>query len=329
MATATGRETADLKTRICSEPKSFTLGQLLRLLGFLHAQGPEQLRRYIQDNISIRSWLSLAFPSTEITALEIQEGQPKYRITATNFGLYSTMGPLPTLYTEELLDEARHDQSVSRDFLDILNNHLSHLRYAASSQNRLERRSLEDENRGFLHLQACLAGQTEAFRENHGLPKVLLTEIFAHRTRSAAQLERFLGYILSRNDIRVEQCIERLAPIPMDQRCRLGESNASLGRDTMLGMCLRDSTGKFRVHLEQVEESSMHFFLPENPGHRLVARAIRHFLDAPLDFELCLHPMAAPQTPNILGQNSAMGFYLGEAETLMPVRVFWGQAVSL
>ncbi len=323
MATATGRKTADLTTRLLSEPKTFSLGQALRLLGYLHAQTPDEWHAFIRENIVIRPWLSLAFPSTEVMSVEEQEDRPRYTFTATSFGLYSTMGPLPTLYTEELLEEARNDESVSRDFLDILNNHLAHLRFAAHRHNRLECRTVENRRHEIVHIQFCLMGQAHPSLRDTGLPRARLMEIFHRRIRSAAKLELYLGYVLDRGDVRVEQCVERRVPIPADQRCRLGHSNACLGVDAMLGQCLRDSTGKFRIHLDKVECGDMRHFLPGQAGHKALATYLRSFLDAPLDYELALHPTTQKQPPCPLGVDSAMGFYLGTPQTCQPVRVFW------
>ena len=340
MATASWRKAADLtrdlSDELIREPRTFALGQALRLLAFLNTESPEAWRAFIEHKITIRSWLSLAFPSTEIDDLTVHEEltqaenaetehktQHRYTFTSTNFALYSTMGPLPTLYTEELLEEARRDESVSRDFLDILTNHLSHLRFAASLQNRLELRTFELENKHAAHIQFCLMGQGDPAFRTSPLPRTELTEIFARRSRSAAQLALYLGYALKRNDIRIEQCVERRASIPCDQRLCLGRANCRLGTDAMLGKTLRDSTGLFRIHFEQVSHEDMRTFLPGHPGYTEMVTHLGRFLDCPLAYELCLHPQAHTPPPTTLGATSAIGFYLGSPTTCLPVRVFW------
>ena len=120
MAAETGRETTDLIGRLLARPQGFSLGQALRLLGQAHSATPEGRHDYLLSRVRIRPWLSLAFPPGDLVALEETEDGAAFELTATGFGLYSTLGPLPTLYTEELLDEARSDEGVSRDFLDIL-----------------------------------------------------------------------------------------------------------------------------------------------------------------------------------------------------------------
>ena len=321
MAAATGRETADLIGRLLAKPQSFSLGQALRLLGQAHSATPEERHSFLLRRVRIRPWLSLAFPPGDLVALEEDEDGAAFELTATGFGLYSTLGPLPTLYTEELLDEVRRDESVSRDFLDILNNHLYHLHYGAWHHNRLERRTVESHKRDADHIQFCLMGQADPSLREPGPPRAFLAELLARRARSAGQMGRYLGYVLERDDVDIEQCVERRAPIPLGQRCRLGEANARLGEDAMLGCELRDSVGKFRIHLREVAPEDMPHFLPGRPGHEALARHILRFLDAPLEYDLILHPAPGPQPQVRVGEGRALGFYLGTAERYPAVRV--------
>ena len=104
--------------RLKTEPQRFTLGQALRLIGFTHARTLAEWDAFIQGNVYVRPWLSLAFPPSELLECEERETTPRFSLTATGFGLYSTMGPLPTFYTEELLDrmiEMGADSITSND----------------------------------------------------------------------------------------------------------------------------------------------------------------------------------------------------------------------
>ncbi len=159
-----------------------------------------------------------------------------------------------------------------------------------------------------------------------GLPRTFLTRILAQRTRSARQLERYLDCVLNRNDVRVEQCIERRPVIMPNQRLLLGQANARLGSDTVLGQCVFDSTGCFRIHFDSVDHSEMQHYLPGHKGHRDLAGHLARFLDAPLEYELTLHPRPVTPDPCVLGVESGIGVYLGSPKTLLPVRVFWKQS---
>lgn len=321
MATQTGRKTIDLREHIATLPSAFTLNQLLHMLGYLNTRTPAEQSAYLEKAILIRPWLSLAFPSTEVTDLVQEEGAATV-VTTTLFGLYSTLGSLPTLYTEELLEEARNDESVSRDFLDIINAHINRLRFRADRHNSLASRTIEDEDPFAAFIQFCLMGQS---MQAGKLPKAYLTEIFARRTRGAAQLERYLTYALHREDVRdvrVEQCVERVVPIPLDQRAQLGCASVTLGEDAMIGLCVHDSTGKFRIHLDRLSSASLRHFLPGAPGYNDLTQHLTRFLDTPLDYELTLHPEGEAPKPR-LGMNCALGFSLGTPTTWPAVRVFW------
>ena len=323
MAAASGREAPALNTRLSEEPQLFTLDQALRILRCLHTRSVQEWDAFFRVNVLIRPWLSLAFPPSEVLYLETRDEAPRFQITATSFGLYSTLGPLPTLYTEELLEEARSDESVSRDFLDILNNHLFHLRSLTWHHNRLERRTVESRREDAARIQFCLMGQSDPSLRPPGLPRALLLELLVNRARSAAHLERCLCLTLRRDDVQVEQCVERRVAIPADQRCRLGQANAVLGEDAVLGSQVRDSTGKFRVHILRADEQTMRHFQPGQPGYAALADSIRRFLDAPLEYDLVLHPAEdAVFAPCVWGRNTATGLYLGNPDAFRAVR-FW------
>lgn len=325
MATEARRKTTDLRAQILANPSAFTLNHLIHLLAYLNAQTPKEQLEYLEENVFIRPWLSLAFPSTEVQDLAYDNEQPAYFVTNTIFGLYSTMGPLPTLYTEELLEEARNDESVTRDFLDIINNHVTKLAFLTSNHNSLASRTVENEDYAVAFMQFCLRGQVDASLRESGLPKAYLTEIYARRTRSAAQLELFLSYVLQRDDVEVEQCVERTVQIPSDQRARLGVCSVTLGTDAMLGMCLKDRIGKFRIHLKRVATDDIKRYLPGASNYLNIKRYVARFLDAPLDYELTIHPQDEKPKKCQLGVDATMGFYLGRPKTYQNVRIFWKQ----
>ena len=204
------------------------------------------------DNEQVWEDRRTSAPSSEHSS-ERKKTRPKkgtkHLLTTAVLGLYSTLGPLPTLYTEELLEEARHDESVSRDFLDIINNHLAHIHYLAGFHNHLERRTLENKNRDAAFVQFCLMGEAPLSLRDADSPRTLLIHLLCRSIHSASDLERYLRAVLNCTDISVEQCVERRAPIDKRDQICLGRTNTVLGQSTTLGSEIRDSTGKFRIHI--------------------------------------------------------------------------------
>jgi hypothetical protein len=91
-----------------------------RRLGFFEAvavlgQGGMKLR--------FRAAASLGFPAHEIAAAGWEEGlngEPRFTLTVPFLGLYGPASPLPTFYTERLLQDEPASRN-QRDFLDIFN----------------------------------------------------------------------------------------------------------------------------------------------------------------------------------------------------------------
>ena len=223
MGSEAREQAADLERLLLTEPQRFTMMQALRLLG--RAERRERRRRRTASSAatsaSCRGSRS-RFPPAEVVSVRKREedGRAVYRVTVPYYGLYSTMGALPTFYTEELLDEAREDESISRDFLDILNNHLYHLLYAANRHGDIARRTVESANRSAEFIQYCLIGQAEeelrdpvAARAGGGGPAGAALAL-----RGAARTLPRLS-CSGATDVEVEQCVERRASVPTAQRC--------------------------------------------------------------------------------------------------------------
>jgi hypothetical protein len=67
------------------------------------------------DNVRVRPRLGLGFPLRDIEGIE-QDEDGRYRIEANFFGLYGVTSPLPTFYTEDLIDEQLQGHSADVTF---------------------------------------------------------------------------------------------------------------------------------------------------------------------------------------------------------------------
>ncbi len=325
------------KTSVLQElqehPELFTLNQALRLLGMPHTATYAQWLQFLEQKIHVRPWLSLAFPATELTALDLDAGESRrIRITETSFGLYSTLGPLPTFYTEELLEEARRDESVSRDFLDVINSHLYKNAIRASLHNKLFRRAGELGDPQARHIFYCLMGEAYPSLRAEGPPQMAVLQLLLRRSRSAMGLEDYLSYALHLPKVTVEQCVARTVRIPERQRCRLGMDNAQLGGNAVLGQQVEDRTGKFRIHIHEVDEQTRTSFLYARDNQELyrdIRLHVQRFLDVPLEFDLVLHPEPEKSTGQQLGKSACIGRYLAAPGTVctQPVTVYHSDAV--
>src|SRR5690606_5281412 len=80
--------------------------------------------------------------------------------------------------------------------------------------------------------------------------------LMAGRSRSADVVSGTVGHCFDLDDVSIEQWVLRKVAIAEDQQTRLGQANACLWQDTLLGSSIRDRSGKFILRLGYVVESA-------------------------------------------------------------------------
>src|SRR5689334_521020 len=117
MAATSRRTAASLEEDLLRRGHEFSYHQAMRLLSMLAQAGEEE--GITPTKVRIRPELSLAFPCADLAGVE--KGEEGYLVQLSLFGLYGQASPLPTFYTEQLLDEASAEVLSTRHFIDILN----------------------------------------------------------------------------------------------------------------------------------------------------------------------------------------------------------------
>ena len=282
-----------LKHQLLQEGRSFSFFQAMRLLRLLTSasSGESYATAGFNESVRIKPNLSLAFPASDVESIR-ESGDPeqaRFLITANFLGLYGSASPLPTFYTEDLIDEAAEDESVSRDFIDILNQRLYALLFECWGKYRQSMQIVEQNSSAHINRLFCLLGLGEkTFRENIPEPYRLLRYIglFTQFPRSAMGLKTLLTDAFGGPPLEVISCVERTARIPEDQTLRLGATGCRLGDDTYLGDELPDRMGKFRIRLGPLGRDDFRRFSPgtENFG-RLTFLTDLYFVE-PLEYDV-------------------------------------------
>lgn len=288
----------DLKKLFAEKGRGMPFVQLIRLLRLLvqkQSDKPlddDQLFKYIR----VRPELSLNFPGRDVNALA-QVGRDsdtnigRYRVTATFLGLYGASSPLPTFYTEDLLDEQREDQSIAREFLDVINNPFYALFFKVWKKKSLSLRYAEDPDDPVSDILFSLLGLGEnIFRDALPDSKRFLHYIglTSQHPRSAEGLRVMLSDMVREPDVQVQQCVSTRTDIPADQRCRLGIQGNALGETCYVGTWVAERMGKFRVEFGPLDADRFQRLLPDQPNRALVNESVRFYLDQPLDWDLLL-----------------------------------------
>lgn len=342
MANTTGLASPPLISDLLSAGHEFSFPQVMRIARLhLSAGGAGELPEVPwQERIRVRPDLSLAFPAADVARVErAGTADADLMITTTFLGLYGSSSPLPTHYTEDLLDEASADSTISRDFLDILHQRLYQLYFQCWSKYRLFVRVAEEQNPQDRERLFCLIGLGEKeLRDSLPDPWSLVryAGLFSQFPRSAEGMQTLLRDALGIRKLNVEQCVLRRVPIPADQQMCMGISGMSLGITTVLGSEMPERTGKFRIHVGPLKKQVFDTLLPGMPQHNRLAGLNRLYILDPFDFDLKITLAAneaqpirlgAPNGPR-LGWNTwcFAGDTLGEVSTLFPIAASTAQA---
>ncbi len=308
MTDSPGRRSSPLMENLLQSGHQFSFSQVMRLARkFLGPNGIEELPEIPwQARVKIRPELSLAFPAADVAQVE-RDGD-NLRVTTTFLELYGPASPLPNFYSEDLLDEASCDESVFRDFLDIIHQRLYDLYFQCWSKYRLVIRVVEENNPVDRERLFCLIGLGEKeLRDTLPDPWSLLryTGILTQFPRSALGLATILRDALKEKRIKIIQNVKRMVPIPRDQRMRMGMSGCCLGVDTVLGSEIADRMGKCRIEIGPLTWEAYNDFLPGTRQNEKLASLVRFYLIDPLDVELKLILAAGEAKPIVLGDPSA------------------------
>ena len=312
---------ANVLSDLLEKPKTFSFIQAVRLLLLANASRWRGSEDFLRRGLRIHPELSLAHPGTDITDIkklppladgEVSDGEAsdgespeasreRFDLTVTFLALYGASSPLPTFYTEELVEEAREDRDDSRRFLDIFNQSLYALYYRAFNAYKLGQRTLEEGDGRLLEAQQCLLGMgLKSLRDAAGLtrPDLGWISLATRHTRTADGLARTLQILLGVKHVLVEQCVPRRVGVALGQRSRLG--GARLG-GSVVGTSVADVEGAFRIHLFGLDEEELSRFLPESGAFANIRAVVRRYLNTPLSFDVMLHTRANAAKPGSLG----------------------------
>ena len=216
----------------------------------------------LYDQVEFQANPSLGFPRSDVDRVEFFEehGQMRARMRFNLIGLVGSGSPLPAFYGEQALGDSE-DGNPTRNFLDLFHHRLQRLmlpiwkkyRYRASFQS-----GALDPFSSQLFALIGLGGEeirkAKELNWKRLLPYLGLLSLRAH---SAALIEAVLRYYFKHEDL-------------------------------VLGEHVRDRSGKFRIHITELDWERFHEFLPIGFGYQPLCALVRFTLRDPLDYDIRL-----------------------------------------
>ena len=273
-----GQQTTDIERELIENGHSFSFFQAVRVLNFISKKKNMDVR--------ITANPSLTFPAAGVYRIKRQD--ERYDLISNILGIYGTLSPLPTFYTEDLIEEIANNDFNSKDFLDVINHRLYQLLFDGWTKYKsmlkiVEQASQVDADRFF----ALVGMGRKDLRKHLDNPKELLryTGLFIANSRSASGLASMLKDAFDGIKIEIIQCSERKATIPHEQRALLG-CNIELGANTLLGDYCIESAGSFKIKAGPVSLDDYRKFFPGQKHHKKLILLTQLYLSQPLDYDL-------------------------------------------
>lgn len=309
--------------------------QVIRLLELAEphrpavGSGPEPANEVVR----FRSRVDFGFPSCQVDGLSatgFAPGQgPAYELTSRMLTLLGRFGPMPAVYSEQVMRRLGKGDHAGRDFLDLFHHRLVTLwiKICKAIQPELNltdaresdyMRQLNAINGLGLDSLASQEGQAEnALAAGVGLPV---------RARiGAADLARLVCFHFD-VPCRVRSFVGEWVPLRDQDQARLSARGGSpLGRRGALGARAWDANGRFALELGPLETRRFRDFLPDGADHAALCRLVRFHAGPDLVFSLVLLPQKQCVAGACLsaGGGDALGWTtrLAAAEPTVPAPV--------
>lgn len=300
MASDVRQQAADLTHQLVDRGDRYSFFQAYRLLRLLASR--EGVTEH--DNIRVRPRLGLGFPQTDLQNIQAL-GHQRYRITANFLGLYGVDSPLPTFYTEDLLNEQSDGYAVNREFLDIFAQSIYPMFFQAWLKARPALRVLEYADQGMLDILYSFVGiaQPRKHLNTPGMGLLLrFGSIYSQHVRTAAGLHTVLKTCFASAKVELKQLQPVWVDIPNAQRFRLGQSACSLGQSAHVGERCRSLDG-ITISLTGLPAALYRDLLPGHVAFEQLRFLVDYYLIEPFPVKIELGINAQEAAPACLGES--------------------------
>jgi type VI secretion system protein ImpH len=310
------RELADA---LWSHPTAFDFFQAVRVLERLHPDrapvggfgdpGSEVVRFGVNPRV--------AFPPSEIHALEPgEEGAPP-RMTVSFMGLTGPQGVLPLNYSLLVSERIAARDASMRDFFDIFNHRLISLFYLAWEKYRFTVGYERDQRDRFTHHLLDLVGLgTPGLQRRLPLPDSTLAfyaGLLGIAQRPAVALEQLLEDYFG-VPVEIEQFVGGWYRLDEGTQCHVGDEDGpsgQLGLGAVAGDEVWDQQARARIRLGPLARAQYDEFLPGGRAYGPLRALVRFAGGDHIDFEIQL-VLARDEVPACeLGGDDAASLPLG------------------
>jgi type VI secretion system protein ImpH len=276
------------------EPDAFEFLQAVRLLEMRARQAdPAGEPAPLGDVVRFRASFDLSFAPSEVRDLRRppKDGGPA-EMTVAFFGPGGSDGPLPTSFTEEILERLRQQDTAVSAFFDIFHHRLVSLLYRIHKVHRFSLVSVAPDRTPFARYMLSLAGLgLPSLASQLDAPAALLryAGLLAARPRSAAGLTALVSDYFG-VPVRVQQFVGEWCALEPHQRTHIGANgqNNALGSTAVIGSRVWIQDASIQLRLGPLGAEQFAGFLPAGRAHAALHELVRFYAGPDLNVRLQL-----------------------------------------
>jgi type VI secretion system protein ImpH len=227
------------------------------------------------------------------------------QLTTTFLGLTGSVSPLP-LYIPAEVAQSNSGENLQANFLDIFHHRLLSLFYRLWTRYQYAREFTANcDDVWSQRVLALCAPTAESRTRPSRIPRhklLKLAPLLSPRSRSARGLELALEEVLDLPDghAHIAQLVGGYTPIDEDQRMRLSQKTAILGRGALLGSQAYERGNRFCIRLGPMSASEYPHYIGKGARIDLVREVVNLMVREPFDYDLEL----------LLGGDALPGFLI-------------------
>ena len=310
MEAALRRQVPDLIQDLYSKPYEFELSQALKVFEYLFPDSPEmgEPKSIGQEKIIFKSRISMSTPSSDIyKTYDVPSGNVVMVVNL--MGIAGIQGPLPTPYSEWILDRVSKKDNAFADFLDIFNHRLITLKTKISKHYvpTLSKKLPPDTELGNTILS--LTG-LENYQESIQVkPRNMLkyAGLMWHNACSAAGFKSLISdYFQVKTSI--YQLEGRWVYLQAEDQTLLGQQNTVLGLNSSIGTKFWSGDTLFKLTLGSMNGFMFRQFLKTGKAYNELINIAKEYLPQGQKFYMNLVIDKDDVTPTKLDGKSALGW---------------------
>lgn len=267
--------------------RSYNFYQLVELLQKVMGANPESEEWELNCRLVFRSNPSLGFSPSDVISLTGAVDE-RFLLLTNFFGLSGAQSPLPGFIVEQLA--AEDPGGVKQPFFDFFNNRLISLVYRVWRKYRYYVRFQPDAGDKFSSQLFSLVGLGDPGLRGetpiNWCKMLAYAGTLAGRSRSPQVVTGIIAHCFDLKDVRIRQWIKRKVRIELSQQLSLGQQNAMLGVDTVIGDMITDCNGKFIICIGKLSQERFADLLPSGKDFQPLCKLVEFILREQMAYDL-------------------------------------------